>query len=319
MAGSTTESSQLREFLGRIRPHLPLRESADILMELETAVLDRADDLARTAGRDPTEEDVRRAIEEIGSPADVAASYSEPRHVVDPAAFWPFVLRTGMLFVVHMVLIGIVTALGRPFHVGLFPIEPVGPNGLVSVLAAALHAALLDIGVMTVAFAVAGAFRRQAAHGPSSYAVEAAPRQAGGRAALAILFAIALNAPHGSLFIVVHDGVSHPLFTGWTAEILPLLTALLVVSAAKDLTYLLAGERRLTVAFDALHGFAGVVVMLYLLGGDALLEVPPLEGLQPFLEPLNRFLAQLGTLVLAVTAMLFGAKTLRRAVRFAQL
>ena len=49
------------------------------------------------------------------------------------------------------------------------------------------------------------------------------------------------------------------------------------------------------------------------------MQVPTIEGLEAFREPVNAFLDQVGTLVLATAALLMGAKTLCRSVRFAQL
>jgi hypothetical protein len=319
MAQTTTRSPALREFLGKVRPHLPMRESGDILMELEGAVMDRADRLAAGDAGLSDDESIQRAIAEIGQPEAIAASYAPIRYLVEPEAFRGFVLHTGLVFVVHLVLVGIATALSRSFHVILFEIAPVGPNGLVSVLAAAIHAGLLDLGLMAALYAVSGAFRTDGRSLTGSFAVEARRRHALGRAALSLIFALLLAVFRDDVFVVVSETRAYPLFTTWAKEIVPLVTVLLTLAAGKDLLYAICGERRLPVAADALHGLVGVVLMLYLLNGDALLEVPMIQGLEAFREPVNAFLAQVGTLVLAAAALLMGAKTLRRCVRFAQL
>lgn len=315
----TTESKELREFLGKVRPHLPLRDSRDILRELESAVLDRVDDIADSQSRMPAPEDFRQAIAEIGSPEDVAAAYAPSRYLIAPEAYRGFLFHTGLLFVVHLILIGIATALSRPFHMGLFEVVPVGPNGLLSVLGAGVHALLVDLGIVTAVYAVAGALHRQVKAGQSSFAVDVQPRQAGGRLVLALLIALLLGVFRDDLFVVVSNDRSYPLFTPFAAEVISLVTLLLCLAAGKELLYALFGERRATLLADAAHGAIGVAMMLYLLRGDALMEVPPIEGLEIMLEPVNAFLAQLGTLVLAVGALLMGAKTLRRCIRVAQL
>lgn len=318
MERTSTDSRALREFLARVRPHLPLRESGDILMELESAVLDRVDDIARDERRAPLDDDFRRAIAEIGEPESIAASYTPGRYVVAPEAFRAFTFHFGLVFIVHLILIGIATAVQRAFHVGLFAIAPVGPHGLLSVLAAGVQAGLIDLGLVTGLHAVAGSLQRRFSAATSSFAVEAAPRQAVGRLTLAILVAVLLNVFRDDVFVVVSGGRTYPLFTPWTGEVMPLITLLLVLAAAKELAYAMLGERRATVGADALHGAAAVALLLYLMRGDPLMAVPPVEGLELFREPVNAFLAQLGTLVLAATALMMGAKTLRRCIRLAQ-
>jgi hypothetical protein len=316
---TTSDSKELREFLGKVRPHLPIRDSVDILRELESAVLDRVDDLADSYERPPQEADYRQAISEIGAPEAVAASYAPSRHLIDPGSYRTFLFHAGMVFVVHLILIGISTAISRPFHMGLFTVEPVGPHGVLSVLAAGVHAGLVDLGLVTAVYAVAGALHRRVVAGASSFAIDVAPRQAGGRLVLAILFALLLAVFRDDVFVVVSGGKTYPLFTTFAGEVISLVVLLLMLAAGKDLLYAIFGERRTTVLADALHGALGVTMMLYLLRGEALMQIPAIEGLEIFTEPVNAFLAQLGTLVLAAGALLMGAKTLRRCIRVAQL
>mgnify|MGYP001226536633 CR=1 FL=1 len=319
MSPRTAASPVLREFLGRVRPHLPLREGNDILLELESTVLDRAETLAARAGRPADEAAIREALEEIGDPEEFAWTFAQPRYLVAPEAYRTFLIWTGMIFVVHLVLIGVATALARPLHVGLCEIAPVGANGLVSVLASAVNAVLLDVGITATLFGVAGSYQRAVEPGASSFAVDVAPRAALGRAFLALLVALVLNVFHDRLFVVISGGEAHGLVTTWTLATLPLLTSLLVLAAAKEGLYAWLGETRTTVAADAAHGVLGVIITLYLLGGDALLALPQIAALEAFREPVNAFLAQVGQLMIAVAALCFGVKTLRRSVRFAQL
>jgi hypothetical protein len=109
------------------------------------------------------------------------------------------------------------------------------------------------------------------------------------------------------------------MFTTFAGEVISLITLLLTLAAGKEFLYGIFGERRATVAADAIHGALGVTLMLYLLRGDPLMQVPAIEGLEAFREPVNAFLSQLGTLVLAAAALLMGAKTLRRCIRIAQI
>ncbi len=315
----TSDSQDLREFLGRVRPHLPIRDSGDILRELESAVLDRVDDIAGGHRRAPEAIDFRQAIAEIGTPEEIAASYGPSRYLIAPESYRAFIFHVGLVFIVHLILIGIATSISRPFHMGLFQISPVGPNGVLSVLAAGVHAALVDLGLVTGVHAVAGALHRRIANTASSFAVDVAPRQSGGRLVLAILFALLLAVFRDDVFVVLSGGKSYPLFTTFAAEVISLITLLLMLAAGKESLYAIFGERRATVAADAVHGALGVALLLYLLRGDPLIQVPAIEGLEAFREPVNAFLSQLGTLVLGAAALLMGAKTLRRSIRIAQI
>ncbi len=319
MTTASTDSPVLRAYLGRLRPHLPLRTSRDILMELESDILDRVDALAERDGRDPDDEMFRHALEEIGEPEVVAQSYVRERYLVAPEAYRTFLLATAMVFGVHIVLVGIATALGHALHFGPVGIAPVGPHGLVSVLASAIHAVLLDIGITAVAFGVAGALNRNVRPGTRSFAVQATPRQAGGRALLAVLAIVVMTVFRDSLFVVVSEGRAYPLATAWTAEVMPLITAAMVGAVVKDGLYAILGERKTTLGIDAIHGAAVVALTLYLLGGDALLEVPAVPGIEMFRAPVSSFFEQLGSLVLAAIALLAAMKTMRRCVRLAQL
>ena len=120
------------------------------------------------------------------------------------------------------------------------------------------------------------------------------------------------------LNIVVNGTEHYPLFTEAFAGKLPVVTALLVFAAVKAAAFGVAGERRSTLALDALHGVCGVAAMLYLLRGDPLLQLPPIEVFQHFYEGVNGFLAQLSNLVIAFLALAFGVKTVKRLLRIAQ-
>ncbi len=308
----TIESPVLREYLREVRPHLPLRESHDILMELESNILDRVDFLSATEARDPDDEMFQRAVAELGAAESVAAAYVQDRYLVAPEAFRPFLIYTCMAFAVHLVLIGVATATDKALHVGLFPIWPVGEHGILSVMSALTHAILLDIGLAAVLFGIAGALRRNVRTAQAMFAVDASARQAGGRGLLALLVAAVIVFARHKLFVVWSDGSPHALITDWGEAVLPLVIGLLIFAAVKESLYVIAGERRMTVAADGIHGFTGLALCLYLVAGSPILGIPALAGSDDFREPVNAFLGQLCALVVVVGAVLFAMKTLRR-------
>lgn len=313
------EPAVLRDYLGRVRSHLPVGAAPEILRELESSILDRVDAAADAAGRSPDEAILREVLAKVGEPESVAESYLPRRHVVAPEHHGWFLVCTAITFAVHLALIGIATAMSRPLQVGPVAVAPIGPLGLPSHAAALVHALLVDVGLNVVAFALFPRARRMIPRLAASFRVDAAPRSAGTRALLAALVGVLLVFFRDALFVVVDAGESYPLFTPWFGMVLPVVAALLAFAVVVDVLYLTLGERRTTVALDAVHGSATLACMLHLARGEPLLEVPPEPAFLSFRDPVNGFLGDLGTLVLLTIATLAAVKTVRRLVRFSQL
>jgi hypothetical protein len=313
------KSLLLEDYLGRVRSHLPLSRAKDIVRELESSIRDRIDDIASSENRAPDEDVVRRALAEMGEPEKVAGAYVTERALIPPEDFRAFLVYTATLFAVHLALVGVATTLARPLQFGPVAIAPVGPQGLLSVGAAAVHALLVDVGLTVLLFAGASVFHRRIGAAAKSVRVDTSVRGAGTRVLLAVLVALVLNVFRDRVFVVVLGNLTYPLFTEWFAGVMPLVTALLGLSILSDVLYLVLGERRFTLAVDALHGVAAVACMLYLLRGDAILALPGVESFANFHAPVNDFLNQLGTLVVGFLALVFAVKTVKRLVRFAQM
>lgn len=309
----------LSDYLGRLRSQLPVQGGADIRRELESSILDRADAIAAARGAPRADADiVREAMREMGDPEDIAASYAPRGHVVAPEHRRAFLVWTTMLFAVHLVLVGVATAAERALHAGPFAIAPIGPHGLLSVAAATLHAAFLDIGLMVVLFALAPRVRRFVNPSKLSFGVDAAPRSAGGRALLSVLTGCVLAFFRDQLFVVMDGPDAHPLFTPWFGAVLPMILAVLAFAVVVDALYLFLGETRATLALDALHGLVTLTVMVHLARGEPLFQVPAAAAFDSFRAPINGFLGELGTLVLLALAGVAAVKTVRRLVRAAQ-
>ena len=105
-----TRSPKLEDYLGKVRTHLPLRQARDILLELESNILDRVEHMASEEGRDPDDDHFERVFSEMGEPESVAAGYHVDRYLVGPSEFRPFLFYTGLVFALHMVLVGVSTA-----------------------------------------------------------------------------------------------------------------------------------------------------------------------------------------------------------------
>lgn len=313
------KSPVIDEYLGRVRSHLPIRAGGDIVRELESSIRDRVEDIATAESRAPDDEIVRRALAEMGEPEDVAVAYSGKRYLVGPNDFRPFVAATAVVFALHIALIGLATALSRAFQFGPFAIGPIGPHGLVSTAASVVHALLLDVGLMALVFAGTRGLRRQIAGASQTPHVDVSRRGSTGRIVLCALVALVLNVFADKVFVVAVDNVTYPLLTEWFRAQLPLVNAVLGVAVVSDALYLWHGETRATLAADALHGLAGLVCMLMLLRGDALLALPAIEVFAGIHGPLNEFLASLAELFVGFLALVLAVKTVRRLIRVAQI
>lgn len=311
------ESPVLREYLARVRAQLPVRMAPDVLRELETSILDRADAIALAEDCDPDDAVIARALAEVGEPDAVAAGYVPPRHVIEPASYRAFVVTIASLLGIHLVLLAVATSLGRAIQAGPVAITPVG-SGTLSFGGAILHALVMDIGLATIAFWGLPRVRNAAGLVPSSFRVDAAPRAAGSRALLAALVAVVLGFFRDDVFVLVSDGTYWPLITPWFGAVMPLILALLVGAVVSDIFYLVRGETRATLAVDALHGAATVAVMVHLARGEPLMHVPAADAFDVFRAPLDAFLDRLGTLIVVFLAVVAAVKTVRRLVRFAQ-
>lgn len=317
-AGAASEDSPaLREYLARVRAHLPVRCAPDVLLELKTSILDRADAIALAEDRDADESVIARALGEVGEPDVVAAGYVPVRHVVEPSSYRAFVMTIAILLGIHLVLLAVATSLGRALQAGPVAITPVG-DGSFSFGGAILHALVMDVGLATIAFWGLPRVRNAASLLPSSFRVDAAPRAAGSRALLSALVAVVLAFFRDDVFVLVNDGTYWPLITPWFAAVMPLVLALLIGAVVSDVFYLVCGETRATLAVDALHGAATVAVMVHLARGEALMHVPAVDAFDVFRAPLDAFLDRLGTLIVVFLAVVAAVKTVRRLVRFAQ-
>lgn len=312
-------SPVIDEYLGRVRSHLPLRAGGDIVRELESSIRDRVDDLAASERREPDDEIVRRALAEIGDPEEVAVAYAGQRFLVGPNDFRPFVAATAVLFALHIALIGLATALGRAFQIGPFGVGPIGPHGFLSTAASVLHALLLDVGLMALVFAGTRGLRRRIAGASQTSHVDVSRRGSTGRIVLSIMVALVLNVFADKVFVVAVGNVTYPLLSEWFRALLPAVNAVLGLAIASDALYLWRGETRATLAVDALHGLAGIVCVLFLLRGDALLAIPAIEVFAGIHGPVNEFLKSLGELFVGFLALVLAVKTVRRLIRVAQI
>lgn len=312
-----TESPALSEYLEEVAIHLPRRGRADVLLELESHVLDRAEECSDAA---PDETSIRDVLERLGEPARIASSYSGEKYLVGPGLYRSFIAYTAILYAVHMLMILIGVATGARIH--LFPARIASDGPLPAwfeLFGVAVHTLLFDIGLMVVIFALASragtAFRTPTV----LFRVRRSRRASLARAVLASIVLLGITALRDRLFVVFEDDQPHSILTAALVGRVPLIAALLVITILKEIAYAWRGEERFTLAFDAVVGLLGAALTVALVAGPPLIAFPielkSLSPLQPHLNTLVQRVAQLGLVLLGVV---LATAVVKRVVRLRQ-
>lgn len=135
-------------YLNAVAAQLPQSQRADIVAELRDMILSRFEEKEEALGRPLTEAEQEEILRDIGHPLAVAARYgSGPQHIVGPELFpwWMFGVRTGLIAIVAITLIGaVVRVLIGDVEVG-------------RAIGQAFHS-IFQSGIMLVGFATLGAF-----------------------------------------------------------------------------------------------------------------------------------------------------------------
>lgn len=320
------ESPHLDRYLDEVAAHLGRhRGRRDLMMELRSTILDRAEEFA---GGPPDDADVKRAIAAAGDPAVVASAYAGERYLIGPQLYRPFLVYTGIVFAVHLVMILIATVTMVRFE--MFPVtilRVAPPYTLLNLFLTAAHALLLDIGLMVVIFVGISRASRTVRLPRFAFRVGVATRPAVGRIVLAVLILLILNFLRDRLFVALipdpaNPGATmpHPLFNATFAASLPLINAFLALMIAREIAYKSIGERRGVLIADTVISILGVALMVWLITRFPLFSLPP-ESPGPLdaLPTMNRFMNKAGELILIVFAAGFGVAAAKRLVRLGQI
>ena len=103
-------SRQIEKYLSDVKHYLVTDEpKEDILAEIRAHIQERLDE--EKAGDD--EETVKRILEEYGDPQEVAARYSENKHIIAPHYRNHLFMYTGIVFAIHLGLYLLSLIVGR--------------------------------------------------------------------------------------------------------------------------------------------------------------------------------------------------------------
>ncbi len=314
-----SDPQPLDRFLEEVSAALPRRgDRADILAEIRSAILDRAEEIARG---EPTPEAIAEAVARFGSPWETALAYGGERYLVGPRHYPWFVAYTGILFAVHLVLIVAASVLGA--EIALFPLSAPDVSGRHQFLrfaVAALQALLFDIGLMAVVFAAAARMPRAVRLPNLLFRVRHGLRHCLASLVLALVALAALNPLRDVVFVVHSADRADPLLTAEFLRALPLVNAFLVALLLRAAAYALLRERRASLVLDAAVSGAGAVLMVWLLTRSALIAFPAHVATTPVGVPtVNHLVAGVTRLLLLVFATALAAETVKRLLRLRQL
>jgi hypothetical protein len=319
-------SEELRRYLDAVEGNLQGAGKGDILREIESHVWDRAEALAAARGAEPGEEDLRRAMEELGDPSELAVSYSGERHLVSPkeyAAYWYLVL---LVFAVHFTVLFLAVVTRTRFS--FFPFNVLPPRAMETgteallLVSLGLQALFFDAGLVLMVFFILRKTIRRVELPNLTFRVETSRRASLFRATFALALALLLGIENvRDLYIRVKvDSELHTLFLPAFSEALPLILVFLALAFVKDVIYAFVGERTWTVALDCLAWIAGVALCIFLYSRTPLVGLPPDFPIEEWRITLfNSAMATLAGSFFIVLAAIFAARAVKRILRLRQL
>jgi hypothetical protein len=313
------EYPELEKYLDEVSAHLGRWEGReDVLLELRSDVLDRAEDLGEG---EITPDAVQRALATMANPAEFALAYRGERYLIGPKLYRAFVIYTGILFAVHIVMIIVATVTGtgiRIFPMNIMSLER--PHSLFNLFLVAIQALLTDIGLMVLIFAGITRVRGTAALPRLAFRVPIGLRTSSTRAVLALLVAVILTFFRDDVFIVVSEDRVEPLFSKAFSGYLVWLNIFLSLVIARELIYLFFGERRFMVLLDGLLNSAGVALMIWFLTAPPFIAVPGQANVPTGAMPtLNDLMHKSMQLLYVAFAIGFSVSAMKRFFRWWQM
>jgi hypothetical protein len=313
-----SEYPELERYLDEVSAHLGrYRGKKDVLLELRSAALDRAEDLGDGEIRP---ENVAEVVRGLAEPAEVALAYGGDRFIIGPRLYRAFLIYTAILFAVHLVLIVIATATGTGIEIfALSIVKLEKPHTLLNLASVAVQALLFDIGLMVIIFGGIGRARQTTRLPSVAFRVPAGLRASGTRAVLALLVLLILNPLRDEVFIVLVGDRVEPLFTATLANNLVWINLLLVLVIGRETAYACLGERRWILLSDAAVSALGTALMVWFLTQPAFMKVPggvyvPSYAMATF----NDLLHKATQLIFLAFAVGFAVVTVKRLVRAMQ-
>ena len=294
-------------------------ERRDVLMELETTILDNIDERV-AEGQVPTDA-VQDVLDAMGDPAEVGGSFMPQRPLLAPHQTRPFLVNLVALFAVHFLLVIGATASGSAFSLPPLHIDPIAnPKALVGLLARALQTLLFDAGLLLCAFAllprVGKLFRVKSIRPDRRRCLDGAFFL--GLVMIVINF---LRDDMLALYVPTPIGTAQvPLVGPGIVNNLVWFNVWLGLAITREVLYAWRGERRSSLALDVVSNAVGVMCLLRIVASKALVDLSGAhEALGPTADSLGSMLNTALTLISLAAAAILTARLVRRGFRLASL
>jgi hypothetical protein len=213
----------INRYAHEVGQYLPHRLRADVEAELRSLLTESVEEKALLGGVPAEEELAAKVLREFGTPKDVAARYApEPQYLIGPRLYPAYRTAVRIMLPVLAAVVLVLVVVGQFRHPG----EPPSVVPFVRATGSFLWSALVNLGIMTLVFAlVERAIRQREAAGkawdPSALPPVNDPDRISYFGRIFALYAIAALA---LLFNFFPDWVAVYLFRNDDASVYPLLT-----------------------------------------------------------------------------------------------
>jgi hypothetical protein len=286
----------------------------DVLLELETTILDRVDEKTRS-GQVP-EEAVRDVLEMMGDPI-------EP--LIEPHQTRPFVLQTAVVFAAHFLLVIGATIADHELALGPLRIGPISDaKSILEVVARAAKTLLFDVGAVLCVYALVPRLGQFLRFPRVSLAVRTDARRNIEGACFLALVMVVLNFFRDNLlalYLPDGDGVLQIPFVGpGIVDNLLLLNLWLGASVVREIVYARIGERKHSLILDVVSNAVGLYCLLRIVATRRLVDLSRAqEALGTAADGIGAVLNTVFVLLALLTAAMLAARAVRRVYRLALL
>ena len=295
----------------------------DVLLELETTILDRVDERTRT-GQVP-EEAVRDVLEMMGDPVEVGSSFVPTRPLIAPHQTRPFVLQAAVVFAAHFLLVIGATIADHELALGPLRIGPIpDAKSILEVMARAAKTLLFDVGAVLCVYALVPRLGRIIRFPRVSLAVRVDARRNIEGACFLVLVLVVVNFFRDNLLaLYLPDGngmLQIPFVGPGIVDNLLLLNLWLGIAIVREVIYAKLGERKLTLIVDVVSNAIGLFTLLRIVATKRLVDLSQAqEALGTAADGIGAVLNAIFALIALAAGAMLAARAVRRAFRLALL
>jgi len=295
----------------------------DVLLELETTILDRVDD--RTKSGQVPDEAIRDVLELMGDPVEVGSSFVPTRPLIAPHQTRPFMLQAAVVFAAHFLLVIGATIADHELALGPLRIGPIADaKSTLEVMARAAKTLLFDVGAVLCLYALVPRLGRILRFPRVSLAVRTNTRRNIEGACFLALVLIVLNFFRDNLlalYLPDGDGVLQIPFVGpGIVDNLLLLNLWLGISVVREVVYAKVGEQKHSLALDIASNAIGLFCLLRIVATKRLVDLSRAqEALGTSADGIGAVLNTVFVVLALLTAAMLAGRAVRRVYRFALL